>query len=99
MSVNKLAQDTLEAARPALPPSPPVDHFEAEDYIDSSGEQSIRVLVVLTEATDPEKVSGEDVGELKYAIRKRLADQGITAFPYIFFAKPSELAEDEDADL
>lgn len=70
--------------------------LEAEDYTDSTGEPSLRVLVTLDEAVDVEKVSGKAVGELKSAIRRMLRDHGITLFPYIFLAKPSELAESDE---
>jgi hypothetical protein len=70
----------------------PVIRLEAEDYTDSTGEPSLRILVVLDESVDEEKVNGEEVGDLKSAIRENLRRHGVTVFPYIFFAKPSELA-------
>lgn len=76
-----------------LPPSLPVTRLEAEDYTDWSGEPSLRVLAVLDESVDVEKVSGEAVGDFDAAIHDSLRKHGITLFPYIFFAKPSELAD------
>ncbi len=66
---------------------------EVEDYTDWDGAPALRMLVVLDESVDPEKVSGEAAGQLKSVIRKSLRKHGIELFPYIFFAKPSELAE------
>ena len=57
---------------------------------------SLRVLVVLDESVDVEKVTGEAAGELKSAIRKSLRKHGITLFPYIFLAKESELADTDE---
>jgi hypothetical protein len=82
-----------------LPPSIPVIRLESEDYTDSTGEPSLRVLVVLDESLDVEKVSGAAVGKLKSAIRDSLRKHGVTVFPYIFLAKPSELAETDEEEL
>ena len=79
----------------ALPASPSVVRLLVEDYTDSEGEPTVRVLAVLDEKTDLKKVGGAAVGELKSAIRAGLQRSGITAFPYIFLAKPSELVEEE----
>jgi len=81
-----------------LPASPPVERVEAEDYTDSSGESALRVQVIIKESTDIDQVSGADVGELKSAIRASLRRHGVTFFPYIFLAKPSELAEVDAED-
>ena len=71
--------------------------LDAEDYTDSDGEPSLRVLVVLDEAVDVDKLSGTAVGHLKAAIRQNLRERGIPVFPYIFLAKQSEL-DDTDED-
>ncbi len=68
---------------------------EAEDYTDSTGEPALRILVTLDEAADVESLPGEAIGKLKSAIRDSLRRHGVTVFPYIFLAKPSELAEAE----
>ena len=66
---------------------------EAEDYIDSTGEPALRVQVILDESVDIDTMRGDQVGELKFAIRDSLRRHGVTLFPYIFLAKRSELAE------
>lgn len=86
----------LDIKKLQLPPGLPVIKLEAEDYTDSTGEPSLRVLVVLDESVDAEKVSGEAAGELKGAIHESLRKHGITLFPYIFLAKPSELADTDE---
>lgn len=83
----------LERLRSALPASIPVVKLEVEDYVDSRGEPSLKVLVVIDESTDVEKLSGRDVGELKTVIRASLREHGFELFPYFTLAKPSELAE------
>lgn len=79
-----------------LPPSIPVTRLEVEDYTDWDGEPAIRVLAVLDESVDVEKVSGAAAGDFKDAIHDSLRKHGITLFPYVFFAKPSELAETDE---
>ena len=98
MPVDQNTIDALSMENLPLPASPPVARLEAEDYTDSTGEPSLRILVVLEEGTDLSRVSGEDVGELKSVIRESLRSHGITVFPYIFLAKPSELQESDDED-
>src|SRR2546421_7318783 len=97
MSVDAKAREALDLKSLSFPPSLPVIRLEVEDYTDWDGDPALRVLVVLDESVDEEQVSGEDAGDLKFAIRESLRKHGITLFPYIFLAKPSELAEsDED---
>lgn len=98
MPVDEKTREALDLKNLKLPPSPPVTRVEFEDYMDSSGEPSLRILVVFDESTDIERVSGEEIGELKFAIRESLREQGITLFPYIFLAKPSELEESDDEE-
>jgi hypothetical protein len=98
MTVDQKTMEALDLKSLHLPTTIPVERLEAEDYTDSTGEPSLRVLVVIGESTDVEQVPGEDVGELKAVIRQSLRDHGVDVFPYIFLAKPSELEEDDDED-
>jgi hypothetical protein len=93
----KALEKALDIKKLPIPKGLVVTKVVAEDYTDSTGEPSLRVLVVLDESVDVEKVTGEAVGDLKMAISDKLIKHGVTLFPYIFLAKPSELAEtDED---
>ncbi len=97
MLVDEKTRKALDIKNLLLPPGLPITRVEVEDYTDSTGEPSLRVLVVLDESVDVERVTGEAVGDLKMAISDSLIKHGVTLFPYIFLAKPSELAEtDED---
>ena len=98
MPVDEKTREALDLRSLRLPPSPPVTRVEVQEYTDSSGEPSLRVLVVLDESTDLDQVSGDDVGELKFAIRESLKAHGVDVFPYIFLAKPSELDEPDDEE-
>lgn len=96
MPVDQNAIDALDLNGLQFPPGLAVVRLEAEDYTDSTGAPSLRILAVLDEKTDINHVSGEDVGELKSVIRQSLRNHGISIFPYIFLAKPSELQDAED---
>lgn len=98
MPVDLRTIDALDLKSLRLPPSPPVKRLEVEDYTDSLGEPSLRILVVLNESTDLSQVSGNDIGDLKSAIRESLKQHGVTTFPYIFLAKPSELEQSDDEE-
>jgi hypothetical protein len=69
-----------------------------EDYVDTSGEDALRVLVVLDEKVRVEKITGREVIDLKMAIRDWIREQGVKLWPYIFLAKQSELDEDDEDD-
>ena len=75
-----------------------VERVEVSDYTDSAGESSLRVLVVISEDTQVERVPGENIGDLKAEIRRRLRESGVKRYAYIFLAKPSELLETEDEE-
>lgn len=98
MSVAAKAIEALELKNLKLPESLRVERLEPEEYTDSSGDPSLRILVVLDESTDISKISGEDVGEMKSTIRASLRNHGITVFPYIFVAKPSEIQDTDDEE-
>lgn len=96
MLVDEKTLEALDLKSLSLPPTPPVLAVEVDDYTDSSGEPALRVLVTLKEDADVENLKGEAVSELKSTIRKSLRSHGVSLFPYIFLAKPSELAEADD---
>lgn len=99
MIVDQTTLDSaLDLARLDLPATPRVTALRGEDYTDTSGDETIRIHILLDEAADMSNVSGRDVGELKNAIRKSLHDHGVTVFPYFKLAKPSELGDQTDEE-
>ena len=91
MTVNRNTLAALDRESFSLPTSPLVREIQVENYTDSSGEPALRVLVVLDEETDVENLGGSAVRTLKTAIQVGLQRHGLSGFPYIFLAKPSEL--------
>lgn len=75
-----------------LPLPLPVVDVELEDYVDSDGDDALRIWVILDEQTEDTSLSGAAVVRLKAAIRECLLRRGITVFPYVFLTKASERA-------
>jgi hypothetical protein len=94
---DRTLEEALDLSKLSLPPGLPVVRLEAEEYADSEGVETVRVLVTLDESVDVDRISGDDVGELKEAIRESLRQHGVKVFPYFKLFKESELrlAEDE----
>jgi hypothetical protein len=96
MTVSDAIKEALDLSNLALPESLNVTRIEYEDFLDQDDEPSLRVLVVIDELTDIDRVDGNDVGRLKMAILVSLQQRGVELFPYIFIAKPSELVGDDE---
>lgn len=90
--------DVLDVSR--LPRTPRLSLVGAtvEDYTDSTGEAALRVTAILDESVDAAKVKGEEISDLKWAIREQLEARGLMLFPYITFAKQSDLDEVDEEE-
>lgn len=97
MPVDEKTRQALDLKKLRLPSGLAVTSVDVEDYTDWTGDPSLRVNVLLDESVDVEKVGGQAIGDFTRSIRDSLKRHGITVFPYIFFAKPSEL-QDADED-
>ncbi|HZW29845.1 MAG TPA: hypothetical protein VFF52_04005 [Isosphaeraceae bacterium] len=98
MAVDPKIVDALKLSdlKPKLPRNPRVVDIRVEDHVDTDGEDALRVTVILDERVNPAKVSGQDVGDLKSAIRNRIRELGVELWPSIFVAKQSELDEEDE---
>ena len=88
----------LSKLKAKLPENPRVVDIRVEDYVDTDGEDALRVTVILDESVDVENIRGEDITALKSAIRNAVREQGVELWPYIRFAKQSELDEGDEED-
>lgn len=89
--------DALDLKRLPVPSAMHILKIDAEDYTDWDGDPALRVSVLLDESTDVEKITGSEISKFKLAVYDNLLKSGINLFPYVSFAKPSELVEtDED---
>ena len=95
MPVDQKIREALRLRELKLPRNPKVVDIRVEDYVDTDGEDALRVLVVLDEEVTS-KSHGTRVSDLKTAIRDRIRELGVELWPYIFLAKQSELDEDDE---
>jgi hypothetical protein len=98
MPVDQKIQDALKLSdlKSKLPKNPRVVDIRVEDYVDTDGEDALRVWVVIDERVNPEKFKGEDISALKRAIHDRVRELGVGLWPYIRIAKQSELDEPDE---
>jgi hypothetical protein len=95
MAVDQKIQDALKLSKlkSKLPKNPRVVDIRVEEYVDTSGEDALRVTAILDEKVDIENFSGKDISALKSAIRDQIRGQGVELWPYVWLAKQSELDE------
>jgi hypothetical protein len=103
MAVDQMIQKVQDAlklgkGKSKLPRNPKVVDIRVEDYVDSDGEDALRVTIVIDEDVDVENVNGQDLSDLVNAIRSRIRELDVGRWAYIGFAKPSELEEDGDEE-
>jgi hypothetical protein len=99
VAVDQKIRDALKLSKlkTKLPKNPRVVDIRVEEYVDTSGEDALRVTVVLDENVEVEKLKAEDLTAMAREIRARVRDQGFELWPYVQFIKQSELdAENED---
>jgi len=77
MPVDQKIREALGLEKLKLPQNPRVVEVRVEDYVDTSGEDALRVLVILDEQVEVEKLTGGEVSALKTAIRNGLREQGV----------------------
>jgi hypothetical protein len=100
MPVDQKIRDSLRLGdlKSNLPPNPRVVDIRVEDYVDTDGEDALRVTVVLDEDVEVEKLRAEDTTRLKTLIHDLLRAQRVELWPYIQFAKQSELDQLDEED-
>jgi hypothetical protein len=100
MAVDQKILDVLKLSelKSKLPRNPKVVDIRVEDYVDTDGEDALRVTVILDEGVKVEKLRVEDIDALESTIRQRIRDQTMELWPYTWFAKQSELDEVDDED-
>ena len=100
MAVDQKIRESLRLSdlKTKLPSNPRVVDIGVEDYVDTDGEDALRITVILDEGVEVEKLRAEDTIALKSAIRQRIREQGVELWPYIRLAKQSELDEFDEED-
>jgi hypothetical protein len=100
MPVDQRIRDSLKLSelKPKLPQNPRVVDIRVKDYVDTDGEDALRVTVILDERVNIERFKGEDITALKTAIRQQIREQGVELWPYIRLAKQSEIDKLEEEE-
>ncbi|MEX2171414.1 MAG: hypothetical protein WD851_18995 [Pirellulales bacterium] len=96
MTTAEKARLVLDLKKLRLPPRPVIVDVEVEDYADWEGIDALRIQLILSEDTTDVDLTGESGLAIKAALRDALLSQGIEEFPYMSFAKRSELEEIEE---
>lgn len=74
-----------------LPEKPRIASLRWDYYEDSSGDDSLRIWVILADDTADDDITGEAVHAIKWAVRDRLESNGVHLFPYFTFARESDV--------
>jgi hypothetical protein len=98
--VIRKVHDALKSSRfkAKLPRSLEIRDIRVEDYVDTDGEDALRIWVIIDEDVDVEKVHGDDITALKRAIHDRVRELGVERWPYTHIAKQSEFDEEDDEE-
>jgi hypothetical protein len=98
MPVADKALAAIDLKQFKLPPDLPIVGVEVEEIVDWSGDDALRVWLILDESADAEHFSGKSIISLKSLIHKRLLQAGVTLFPYVKIAKASERIGDVEEE-
>ena len=90
MAVDEKTLKALDLKNLPLPPKPVVEAIEVQPYVDTTGEESLDVWVVLSDATDDDDLTGKNVMQINAAIRESLLECDIRLFPYVHLIKQSD---------
>jgi hypothetical protein len=93
MSQEEVIARVLDLKSLKLPPRPKVVAIRHRPYIDSVGDQAVRVWVILEEGTPSDGPLWTELEPIERAIRDNLRKAGVEWFPYIHYATRSELTE------
>jgi len=83
MTLDQTTKQALAIENLSLPASPRIATIHAHTYEDSSGEESLEIWVILSDSTSDDDLTGENVMQIKSAIRESLINSGIQHFPYV----------------
>lgn len=73
-----------------------IKRLEWQPHIDSTGDESLKVRVIIEEIADEEVWS--KVRPVEDRLRERLLARGVEAFPYFYYITESELAVTGDTE-
>jgi hypothetical protein len=74
-----------------LPPKPPIERIEWEEFTESVGDPALRVLVVLARGIRDDEWEWDHLKPVQDAIFAAVRGSGDSRFPYVRFVLSSEL--------
>src|SRR5947209_20459098 len=95
MKVEDIRKKILDPKKLPLPKKPKVTDIKVFPYEDHTGEEALRVWVILDDSTTREDCDPNDLNAIDQAIHEALLTAGINLFPYTMMITPSELKEAE----
>jgi hypothetical protein len=93
MTPEKVMAKLLDPKKLKLPPKPKVAEIRFRPYIDSLGDEAWRLWVILDEGVTDDEREWLALAPVDRTIRDSLLKAGVKEFPYIRYAKNSELVE------
>ncbi|MGK4001346.1 hypothetical protein WMF31_01880 [Sorangium sp. So ce1036] len=97
---SQLVNSTLEEARRRFPPAPQVERYDWRFHVDSTGEDSVLVTVILKDPPGGGLYGWSELAPIRNAIVETFQQSAVRRWPYIQFSLESELKgpeEDEDS--
>jgi hypothetical protein len=95
MKVEDIRETILDPKKLPLPPKPKVIDIKVFPYVDHSGEDALRVWILLDDTTTRADRAPRNLNAIHLAIADALLAAGIRLFPYTRMATPSDLKEAE----
>lgn len=93
MKVQDIRETILDPKKLPLPPKPVVTDIKVFPHMDHTGEEALRVYVLLDESTTRADRAPKNLSAIRLAILDALRAAGIELFPYTRMATPSDLRE------
>jgi hypothetical protein len=90
MHPRELPPPSLDLAKLKLPPKPRVRRVVIEPYVDHTGEDELRVWIVLDDSTTDRDFMSIGVRRVERVITDALLEMGERRFPYTRFVRSKE---------
>ena len=82
-----------------LATKPRIVKLDWDSFLDSSGEETLEVFVVLDDATTDEEIENAPIDSIQQSIVDKLAESGISSSPYFVFEYEREHESPERCEL
>lgn len=90
-ALDELQEQVTQAALAAAEHKLRIERVEVSPYVDHTGADALRVVVVIPETLKLAQRKWEMIKPVYRAIHDTIEGEGIDLYPYVRFLKPSEL--------